>query len=71
MLTRGLGLYLPVFVFISICVYQFCVIRVPKHIKEYCVNPLPHMKNLTSSNSRAIKDTMSKIWTNGDIQLSD
>ena len=66
MLTRRLGLYLPVFVFTSIC-----VIRVPKHIKEYCVNPLPHMKNLTPSNSTAIKDTMSKIWTNGDIQLSD
>ena len=35
-----------------------------------CVNPLPHMPILGSSNSTANKDMMSKIWTNGDT-ISD
>ena len=30
------------------------------------VNPLPYMLILGSSNSAANKDSMSKIWTNGD-----
>ena len=30
------------------------------------VNPLPDMPILGPSNSAANKDTMSKIWTNGD-----
>ena len=33
----------------------------------YCINPLPDMPILGSSNSAASKDLMSKIWTNGDI----
>ena len=35
-----------------------------------CVNPLPDMPSLGSSNSMANKDMMSKIWTNGNA-LSD
>ena len=31
-----------------------------------CLNPLPHMPILGSSNSAANKDMMSKTWTNGD-----
>ena len=36
------------------------------------VNPLPDMSILVSSNSATNKDTMSKIWKNGDtiIRLS-
>ena len=31
-----------------------------------CVNPLPDMSVLGSSNSAANKDMTAKIWTNGD-----
>ena len=35
------------------------------------LNPLPDMPISGFSNSAANKDVMSKIWTNGGIQLSD
>ena len=35
----------------------------------YDINPLPHMPILGYSNSAAIKDMMSKIWTNGDTSI--
>ena len=35
----------------------------PVHV---CLNPLPHMPILGFSSSAAIKDMMSKIWTNED-----
>ena len=36
------------------------------------VKPLPHMPILGSSNSAAIENMMSKIWTNGvHMQISD
>ena len=33
------------------------------------VNPLPYMPILGSSNSTAIKDRMSEIWTNEDTVI--
>ena len=36
------------------------------HIFTSFLNPLPDLPILSSSNSMANKDTMSKIWTNGD-----
>ena len=35
-----------------------------------CINPLPHMPILDPSDSAAVRNMMSKIWTNG-VQLSD
>ena len=34
-----------------------------------CVNPLPDMPILGSTNSTANKDMMSKIWKNGDTVI--
>ena len=36
------------------------------NVRPSCLNPLPHMPTLGSSNSAANKDIMSKIQTNGD-----
>ena len=35
------------------------------------LNPLPDMPILDSSSSTTNKDMMSKIWTNGDSQISN
>ena len=44
-------------------VVQKCV---DHFIIEHCINPLPYMPILGSSNSAPNRDMMSKIWTNGD-----
>ena len=41
----------------------------PNLLLKKAFHPLPHIPILGSSNSAAIKNTMSEIWTNG-VQLS-
>ena len=52
------------------CIKQSTALRDHYSDTTAHLNPLPDMPILGSSNSAAIKNMMSKIWTNG-VQLSD